>query len=330
MDQTIEIRKFRMKVLFVSSGNAKDGISPIVKCQGASLICQDVQLEFFTIKGKGLQSYFRYIFVLRKYLKTNKFDIIHAHYSLSAYVASLAGAKPLIVSLMGSDVKSNKTIKFLIHFFNFLFKWKQVIVKSEDLKKGLRIKEAEVIPNGVDLDLFKPSEKCFSQDKLGWDSAKKHILFAANPNRPEKNFKLASEALALINNPHVEMHILENVIHNQIPIWMNASDVVLLTSLWEGSPNVIKEAMACNRPIVATNVGDISWLFGNEPGHFISSFKPDELSDKIKLALDYSGYNKNTKGRDRIISFGLDSENVAKVIVGIYKKCVDNNEDSQK
>lgn len=315
-----------MKVLFISSGNSKYGISPIIKSQGESLIRQGDQLAFFTINGKGLQSYFRHIFKLRKFLRTNNFDVVHAHYSLSAYVASLAGSKPLIVSLMGSDVKTNRFRRFIIHFFNFLFDWKQVIVKSKDLEKGMGIKNSKVIPNGVNIELFKPAEKFLSQEQLGWDRSKKHILFAANPNRPEKNFKLASEAFSLIIDKDVEMHVLENVPLHEIPIYMNASDVVLLTSLWEGSPNVIKEAMACNRPIVATDVGDISWLFGNEPGHFISSFEPGELSDKIKLALDYSGNNKNTKGRNIIISLGLDSENVAQKIVAIYKDVIKSNE----
>ena len=311
-----------MKVLFVSSGNSKYGISPIIKSQGESLICQDIQLEFFTINGKGFQSYFRHIFKLRKFLRTNNFDVVHAHYSLSAYVASLAGSKPLIVSLMGSDVKSNGFIKFIIHFLNFLFDWKQVIVKSQDMEKGMGIKNSKVIPNGVNIDLFKPAEKFLSQEQLVWDRSKKHILFAANPNRPEKNFSLASEAFSLIIDSNIELHVLENIPQNEIPVWLNASDVILLTSLWEGSPNVIKEAMACNRPIVATDVGDIRWLFGNEPGHFISKFESEELQAKINLALNYSGSTKNTKGRDRIISLGLDSENVAQKIVAIYTDCI--------
>ena len=105
-----------MKVLFVSSGNAKDGISPIVRNQRQSLINQGIHVDFFTIKGKGFWSYFRHIFILRKYLKTNKFDIIHSHYSYSSYVAALAGARPLVVSLMGSDVLSDRFSSLFIYF----------------------------------------------------------------------------------------------------------------------------------------------------------------------------------------------------------------------
>ena len=95
-----------MKLLFVSSGNSKNGISTIIKNQGVSLKNQDIELDFFTIEGKGIKGYLKSIPYLKKQLKENKYDIVHAHYSLSAFTASLAGAKPLIVSLMGSDVKS--------------------------------------------------------------------------------------------------------------------------------------------------------------------------------------------------------------------------------
>ena len=103
-----------MKILFVSSGNSQNGISPIIKNQGESIVKAGIELEYFLIKGKGIKGYFKSIFTLRKHLKNNTYDIVHVHYSLSAIVASLAGAKPLIVSLMGSDVKSNSWFKWIL------------------------------------------------------------------------------------------------------------------------------------------------------------------------------------------------------------------------
>ncbi len=316
-----------MKVLFVSSGNSNSGISPIVYCQGESLKKNlSVEIKYYTIKGKGFKGYLNNIIPLKKYLKNNNFDVIHAHYSLSAFVASLAGANPLIISLMGSDVKSKGLIKVFIYVFKLIFRWKQLIVKSEDMKKNLGIKNTVIIPNGVDFELFIPKEKNISQAKLKWKSSNKHILFAANPNRFEKNFKLANQALSIINDPTIEIHFLENVPHDEISIWMNAADVILLTSLWEGSPNVIKESMACNRPVVSTMVGDISWLFGDEPGHFISTFEPINLAESISLALNYAQNHLNTNGRDRLAMLGLKSEDIAKRIIGIYQKEILANE----
>ena len=103
---------------------------------------------------------------------------------------------------------------------------------------------------------------------------------------------------------------------------MNASDIVVLTSLREGSPNVIKEAMACNCPVVATDVGDIAWLFGNEPGHFLSGFDPQDVATKLNMALEFSEEYGRTSGRNRIIELGLDSESVARRIVGVYEEAM--------
>lgn len=307
-----------MKVLFVSSGNAKEGISLIIRNQGKSLLSQNVDVEYFAINGKSIKSYLKHIFILRHYLKKNKFDIIHAHYSLSAFVASLAQSKPLIVSLMGSDVNSNFIIRNLTCLFSFIYKWEQIIVKSEEMKNKLIIKRIQVIPNGVDLNIFKPLEKSLCQEQIGWDKNKSHILFAANPKRKEKNFKLASESISIIKDSDIELHFLENVSHNDIPKYMNASDVLLLCSLYEGSPNVIKEAMACNCKIVTTNVGDVRWVLGETCGCYISSFKPEDVADNILKALKDE---HKTKGRDRIIELDLNSQKIAQKIANIYNKC---------
>jgi len=309
-----------MKILFVSSGNAKDGISPIVRNQGQSLMNQGIIVDFFTIKGKGLWSYFIHIFVLRKYLKTNKFDIIHAHYSFASYVASLAGASPLVVSLMGSDVISNKFARLLILFFHKLF-WDQAIVKSTGMYQCLGLRKVEIIPNGVNLGRFNSFDKKNCQVKLGWNNEKRHILFASDPGRAEKNFSLARMSMELLKRDYeIVVQILKDVPHEDIPIYMNASDVLILSSLHEGSPNVIKEAMACNCPIVTTNVGDVKWVLDNTDGCYISSFDPKEYVEKIKLALEFSEKNGRTKGRDRIIELGLDSVTISKKIISIYQK----------
>lgn len=305
-----------MKVLFISSGNSSLGISPIVKRQGESLIHQGIKVTFFKIKGRGIKGYLANIAPLKKLIKEFEPDIIHAHYSFSGMLASMAKTKPIIVSLMGSDVSSSGTLKIVIQFFiNFI--WNRTIVKSEVMKQRLRLNRVSIIPNGVNLDLFNSVNKNLSRKKLGWLDSSRYILFAANPKRPEKNFELANEAIQLLNQ-NIKLHTLNDVPPNEVPQWMNASDVVLLSSYREGSPNVIKEAMACNRPIVATNVGDIKWLLGNVPGHYLSSFDASDLAQKIQQALHFSEQNYQTKGRKRIMELGLDDESVAKRLIITY------------
>ena len=125
-----------MNILFISSRNTKNGISPIIKNQGESLKTQNVKIDYFTIEGKGISGYFKSILTLKKHLKKQKYDIFHAHYSLSGFAATLSGCRPLIVSLMGSDVKAKWYLKYIIKFFEFFF-WNNTIVKSIDMKNEL-------------------------------------------------------------------------------------------------------------------------------------------------------------------------------------------------
>lgn len=302
-----------MKVLFISSGNSKYGISPIIRNQGDSLSNQGIAIDFFTIKGKGLNGYFKNISRLKKYMKKNNFDIVHAHYSLSAFVASLALAKPLVVSLMGSDVKSSGIYRYIIKFFQYFF-WDKTIVKSIDMKESLNFGDVKVIPNGVDFKRFKPIAKIDTFKEINWESTKKHILFTSNPNRVEKNFHLSKDAFDILKLNGVELHLLDNISNDIVPNYINSSDVILLTSLWEGSPNVIKEAMACNIPIVSTDVGDVREIIGKTEGCYITTFEPEDVAKKIKIALEFG---KRTTGREDIKH--LESSIIAKKIIRIYK-----------
>lgn len=303
-----------MRVLFVGSGN-HGKISPILKSQGDSLASVGVEMDYFLIKGKGLIGYLRQMKPLKRYVKKNHFDVIHAHYSLSAFTASLAGAKPLVVSLMGSDVKATRLYKLLIRFFAFFFHWKAIIVKSKDMYDDLQIKRALIIPNGVNMDWFKPMDKTECRQSLGWDTEKKHVLFPANPSRPEKDFALAQQSLSLLDS-NVEIHVFERVEHEKTPLYFNAADVVLLTSKWEGSPNVIKEAMACGCPLVSTDVGDVRDRVQGLDGCFVADTRnPKDLCNLLRVALGFKG---KTQGRERIVEDKLDNREVAESLKILY------------
>ncbi len=309
-----------MKVLFVSSGNSGD-IGVVVKKQAESLINQSIDIDFYLIKGKGISGYLKNIKAIRKIYKTNHYNIIHAHYSLSAFAATLTGAKPLVVSLMGSDGQKSGWQKWLIKKYSAK-RWKTTIAKSPDLVKKTGIKQFKIIPNGVDLDSFYPASKQEAKQKLGLETNIRYLFFAANPKRYEKNFVLAQTAFESLNLKNSELLSMTDIPHNEVFLWMNAADVILLTSLWEGSPNVIKEAMACNCPVVATDVGDIKLMFGNEPGHFLTDFNPENVAKKIQKALEFSEKHSKTNGRKRIVELGLDSETIAGRIVNIYKEVI--------
>jgi len=337
-----------MKVLFVASGNSKFGISPLVKNQGASLVNSEskIEIEYFAIVGKGIINYFKHISLLKKHLKENQYELIHAHYGLCGVVAQLArGKEKLVVSFMGDDLIGavNNTGDYSL-FGNalvllnkmFLRKYDYVIVKSNELSKKINTANKEVIPNGVDLRIFFEVQKQEAREKLKIEANKRVIIFVSNPEREEKNFKLAQEAVNSLGNKNVQLLPVYDVEQEQLKYYYGAADLLILTSYHEGSPNVIKEAMACNCRIVSTEVGDVRWVLGNTEGCYliikneklkIKNLKTElveETSDKIQEALKFAEKVGRTKGRERIIELGLDSETVAKKIIGIYKKVTAN------
>lgn len=307
-----------MKVLFISSGNK--GVTHIVTAQAKSLQLAGVEVGIWPVIGKGLVGYLRAVPALHKYVRRTRPDIIHAHYSLCGITAALATCKPAVVSLMGSDVHTKGPLLILLKLF-IRWIWTATIVKSEQMKAALEIGKVAVIPNGVDISIFKPLDRELCLQKLNWDSSKKHVLFVAAmvKQRPEKNLVLAQEAVASCQNPEIELHVVSNVSHADMPCYLNAADVLMLTSKWEGSPNIVKEAMACNRPVVSTEVGDIKWLFGNESGYYVTAHNAEDIRDKLLLCLNAKN---EIKGRDRLISLGLDSVKVAANLVQIYKSIV--------
>lgn len=317
-----------MRVLFVSSGNSKFGIIPFIKTQGESLRDNGVELEFFAIKGKGFKGYLKNIPKLRRSLKSNNYDIIHAHYGFCGTVSQLAKTKEkLIVSFMGDDLygilsKENKQTNFgrfnilLSKLFSYFPE--RVIVKSRYMYNYIpkyNQQKTTIIPNGVDFNIFKSYSMDKARQELGLEKGKKYILFLGDKNEPRKNYSLLLKSLNYIMYSRIEILCPFPEPHEKIPVYMNAANVLTLLSKREGSPNVIKEAMACNLPIVSTDVGDVREVIRDTEGCYITSFDPKEVAKKIQMALDFG---KRTDGRKNIKH--LEINNIAKKITSIYQQ----------
>lgn len=303
-----------MKVLFVRSGNG--GIDPISTNQGDSLKETGILVEYYDIIGKGLLGYLKNIPFLRRKILDSKPNIIHAHYSLCGYISILTFTKkPVICSLMGSDVAySSRFTAFILNLFISSF-WTETIVKSNNLLSKFSQKRIHIIPNGVNFDRFRQEDQIESKKILGWRPEKKYILFASNPSRPEKNYDLALEIVGKItdNKIDAEMVPLMNIDRKVIQTYFNAADLLLLTSFSEGSPNVIKEAMACNCPIVATDVGDIKEVIKDTRNCIVSNFNLNEMVNGcIKIMSDSTRSNGRTKIEH------LDDKVIAKKLISIY------------
>ena len=323
-----------MKILFIfrTASNKKAPV-PFIASQMQSLQKQGIAVESFAISGKGIMAYFRAAGKLRAFLRTHPHDIIHAHYALCGLTAVLAfTGKPIVLSLMGSDILGEYRSKSSISFRSrivMLIAWliqpfvAAIIAKSENIYIKIRLKKiASLIPNGVDLEFFNPTDNKQARSELGLEPGKRYVLSLANPQHYWKNPGLARKAVKLLNDSDVELLTPYPVEPGEVAKYLNASDVFISTSFMEGSSNVIKEAMACNCPIVATDVGDAAWVLGQTPGCYLTSFDPDEIAGKLQSALAFAQTHNRTIGRRRIIELGLDLQTTAKRIVEVYQSLV--------
>jgi teichuronic acid biosynthesis glycosyltransferase TuaC len=322
-----------MKVLFVCSGNNKNfEIIPFIKEQGESLKRNGIEIEYYPVIGKGIFGYLKSGLKLRKYLKKKRYDLIHAHFTLSGWTAVIGSGKtPVVLSLMGSDaygeyVGVNKIQ--LSSRFTMMLTWliqpfvKAIISKSQNIQKHVYLKhKSYILPNGINNEKFKPDSNIYLINK-SLRNGKKHVLFLGSKANIRKNYPLAQVAVEQLGLPDVELINPYPISHDKIPDLLNSADVLVVPSLMEGSPNVIKEAMACNCPIVATDTGDIKWVFGSTEGCFVSSFDVKDFAEKLKQALAFSETTGRTNGAQRIKELGLDAETIANKIIDIYFKTV--------
>ena len=308
-----------MKVLIVCSGNAKNFSFQINKAfvydqvEAIKKLNDKIEFDYFFIKGKGWKGYLKNLKLLKQKIKIGDYSFIHAHSGDSVLLASLQRMIPVVGTFHGSDliVKKNRILSNIAHLLS-----KKSIVVSKNLYNQLWIKKgAQIITCGVSFDIFYPEQKAKVRKSLNISLEKTVILFSSNFLRPVKNYSLAKKAISLLNIKDLIVFELKGYNRNQVRDLMNAADVALMTSLYEGSGQFIKEAMACSVPIVSTDVGHARELIQNTPGCFISSFEAEDVAKKIELAIEF---NRKTNGREDI-SF-LDNKIIAKKIINLYKK----------
>jgi glycosyltransferase involved in cell wall biosynthesis len=161
-----------------------------------------------------------------------------------------------------------------------------------------------IIPCGIDLDRFKPLDQKTCRAQLGWDDKIFHVLFPSHRENTVKRFGLACAAVDVLSRSGIqaELHDLQGVPNHEVPIWLNASDALLLTSQHEGSPTVIKESLACNLPIVSVDVGDVRERIDGIHGCYLANSQPEDLSSKLREV-----YTRSCRiaGRDKVQELSL-------------------------
>jgi glycosyltransferase involved in cell wall biosynthesis len=263
---------------------------------------------------------------VRKALRAGRFDLVHAHYAYTGWTARLATTLPLVVSYMGNDVvgrnddaaRGLRVGRFLhVASCNALTAVSVLaIAKSANLAAELRTARKAIIPNGVDLSVFRPME--VDREALGLDVSRRTILFAGRVTDLRKRHELARRVVEIAREsvPGLELVAIERRPHEDVARFLNAASCLLITSRFEGSPNIVKEALACNTPVVATDVGDVRERVDGVRNCRIASDDPRALAAALVDVLRDGGRADN--GREAVAA--LDSAVIARQILDLYRR----------
>ena len=309
-----------MKVLIVCSCTSGQISGPFIEEQVNSLKKLEVEFDYFLIKGKGIKAYIKSYFRYIKKIWRSDYDLIHAHYGFSGLMASCQFIKPVITTFHGSDINIIKNRKY--SKTAYIFSRFSIFVDINMPEKIGAKRKFAIIPCGTDINIFYALEKEFCRQKLNIAKDIKIALFSAGFNEQSKNYPLAKIACEGIN----ELTLLElkGFSRDKVNLLLNACELLLVTSVTEGSPQIIKEAMACNCPIISTDVGDVKIRIKGVENCYITSFNSEEISEKIQCVLSL---DKRTNGRIKLVEEELDMGSVAKKIFNIYKFIIKNKEE---
>jgi len=284
-----------------------------------------VKVQVFAFRGaKNPTNYVRAYYALRRQFQLQSYDLIHAQFGQSGILA-FPNPVPLVVTFHGSDAQGiigksgNYTIsgRLLQQFSRFVARRAdQAILVSSHLNKFLPTRSYHILPLGVNMELFAPMAQAQARRILDLDAAAPLVLFAANPLSTLKRFGLAQAAVerARIKFPEARLIALGNVPHHQVPTFMNACDALLLTSIHEGSPTVVKEALACNLPVVTTAVGDVRERLGAVEGCVVcADDSPETIAEGLTQVL-----TKRQRIEGRAAVQDLDEKVVTRKVIEVY------------
>lgn len=304
-----------MKILIVCShrnyASYTEYMAPFIyeQIQGLKEIGCDFRVCF--VKGGGLKAYIQAWRNMQKLIKEFKPDIIHAHYGLCCLLANMQRKVSVVSTYHGSDINNPKVrmfSKIAIRLSKInIFVSKQLYDIAKQPKKSI------IIPCGVDTNLFCYHDKVEARRQLGWKEKKHYVLFSKMFTDPIKNYPLAKAAIDHLKD--VELVEFIGYTRQESVLLYNAVDAVIMTSFTEGSPQFIKEALACNTPIVSVNVGDVATLINGVDNCQLCSYDAISLSNALD---DIFKNNRRTYGHEQIIKLELDNNTIIHKIKNVY------------
>ena len=296
-----------------------------VKEQVESLQKEGIECDVLFSNGKekgGMREHRASISKVRKLLRENHYDVIHCHHSISGLILLLAGgvfSNKCVLSYQNDPTREfggKWLFRVLYPFFN------KVIIKNTS--PYLDKKKVIYLPNGTNAEFFKPMDRNACREKLGWDKEMHYILYmdSNKGTRTQKRHDRYEETLRIVREtiPNIVSVELSNTPREEIPVYMNACDLHLMTSDFEGSPNSVKECLCCNTPVACTDVGNVKDMMGDILGCYVTKEKDaKELAEcVIKVLLSKEEF----KGRDLFLAKGYGIENVARKLKRLYESII--------
>lgn len=324
----------RMRVLFVTNmwpEPQKPHYGTFIRSQAASLEAAGLAVDVLFVRGYiSSHAYLAARRPVVQLMRGDRYDVVHVHTGHAATVGLPWAAKPTVISFVGGDLLGHPTEHGITRKSRFeAAAFRQLpyfaaatITKSEEMHRALPARAQrrnEVIPNGVDLQAFAPRPMDTARAALGWSADEKVVLFLGDPADPRKGFALAEEAvrLAQVRLPTARLHAAWGVSPEMVTRLMAAADCLVFPSLSEGSPNVVKEAMAAALPIVATPVGDIPERLQGVAGCYVVEGTADAFSVALVSA---AAYGRAPEAREAVASLGLAA--IAERVIAVYERAI--------
>ena len=291
----------------------RPSLGSFVEAQVRSLRKAGCEVDVLLIPG--YRSRLHYLWALgRVFLRTcsRRYDVVHAHYGLSALSALSRWRTPLVVTFHGSDVLIGRIQPLLSRLAARLVDASIVVSRQLHAVIG-----GAYLPCGVDMDRYQAASQSEARRALGLPTDQRLVLFPFDPDREVKRHHLAVAAVELLQAEGLAISLLtvHGVANEAMPRYFNASDLLVLTSHSEGSPTAIKEALACNLPVVAVSVGDVPYLLEGVTGVWVCDGNPRSIADGIRAAIA-PGVREACNGREHMARYANSA--IASQLIDLY------------